>query len=957
MYIVREDGLVIWITIKVGPKPTMNMNVAGDLDCHVGTAFASLGDEGGPDILAIAGETSTGRIVGIGHFPTTRVIEEMTREEAMNFNVIEFIPNWSSITDVISATQLHANRHQSAHTDSVLVTCGRQPYGVVTEIRRGLEGRISAAISLGILSGIVDIWAVPDRSMGSIVVVLSSPLTTRLLRIDGDCEDLVDIDDSTAFDLTKPTLMAGITSSGQLVQVTSHGFCVTGSIRGNFEDTIRKHSDSSATILAAVLLGDENILITVDSDDSECNICCYTLSSVDNEPGINLRASTRLGCNAICVAAVKGDDGILAFAATVDGTIDVMFSNGTDHTSVVHTAELPKSSAASDASSVCDSIAILQAKPDQELSDALLLVCGLRDGRIVTFVTDWTSRRGLIQTNVIAFRDSTIRLVPLSSDRSAAYALSGASVCLISWDGSTTNIENIWLSDKAEPERAQPAVIACAQAPQAMWLSSSTMAESLIVASEDELIFADVQSVPTTVPRQIPVDGTPNRIIHAESLRSIVCSTLFSGVRTFPSSRPHCAPEVRRQMWPIIHFIPSSKGSEGSYKHHMQPGDRVNAMLEWSYTSRESNKSYSYILVGGRHMRRNGQARGRVTFLQFSLRHWKVENVTERYCLDFTDEVYSMARVDDNTIAICTGELVIHYTYREESKEWQRIQVSNSKEGVRLGSQAVFATVDSSNGGSNIVISTPRDSLVVLDGTSGETIAMGPKAQQLLSHHLIKQPDGASRRLVLVSAKYAELTGLSWAIDDRLNQPAQVESIGLLHCSIIRFVNSSPPARKGSPPMGIRPERVIGCATDGSLIGIVLVDLNLWRRLSWLQRLIEWSPELSPHAQDNPLYEPSGNTSGIPRRERGLPIGLSSQSHDLVPLQAKIDKENDMHIDGDILGRVLEKRGVEEVKSMMGKMAVEAENAVGRWMAQHLDEEMAALEEVVGIVKELQRWM
>lgn len=967
MYLVREDGKVIWITVKLGPSPTVDMSHAGDLDCHVGTAFASLGDEGSPDILAVAGETSTGRTVSIGPFFTPRRTPDMSREEAMKFDLIQTIPNWASATDMMSAKELHANRHQSNHIDNVLVTSGRQPYGTVTEIRRGLEGRMAASVPLDILRSVTDLWAVPDRLMGSVVLVLSSPQGTKLFQIDGEFEEILEIEDMTAFDLSQSTLTAGIIASGQLVQVTSHGFCVTGSIQGNFEDTVRKECEGNTIILVAQLIYDDNSLATVEEDESGCSVCCYTLTSTDNEPHVQVRGSARLTSTALCIAAAKIGPAVLVATSTADGTIEVVHFTDTESTSSTITTQLPESSAKVDSRGICDHITILQARDGAEEPAILSISCGLRDGRIVIFLLDLDpgTENNLKLSKEIAFRDSTVKLVPLNNDKSAAYALSGSDLCLLNWDGS---IENIWLADKAEPDMAQPSIITCAQTPQDIWLSSKTMADLLVAVSEDELHFAAVQPGSTTVPRQIPVDGTPNRLIHAESLRSIVCSTLFADVRTFPS-RSNRPPEERRQIWPIVHFIPSSKDGGTTYLHHMQPGDRVNAILEWTYTATESNKLYSYIVVGGKHIRRSGQAQGRVTFLKARFRNRKfgqVDGVAEVYKIDFADEVTALAQLDNHTIVICAGELVYRYAYREEINEWQHVQSSNgSHNDFRLGSPVVHATVDTPSGDSEyqqpeIILSTTRDSLVVLDASQGSVTTMGPHAANFLSHHMLPGDYSYSNsdlrcRSALATTRTGDIMGMAWQAGSK-GEPIKIDFTAQLRRSLTRLVRSPPVARKGEKNENFLCDRHIGSATDGALVALQVIDPTLSDRLSWLQRLIEWSPVLSPHAQQTPVYDRKGDGAG--GVERAVPIGFGgSGDHPHVLLHARNRPTDDAHGDGDVLARVLEKGGEEEVRRVMRMLAAETETAVGRWMAGNLERELDELESVVGEVRELDRWV
>ena len=123
--------------------------------CHVGSAFASLGDSRDPDILAVAGDMSSGRIQSIGNWFTPIRVSVLSRYDAMQMTLTETIPNWASVTDmVVSALPGKSQRSRGG----VFVTSCRQPYGAITELRRGLEARLSVYCEIEGLRSVTEVW-------------------------------------------------------------------------------------------------------------------------------------------------------------------------------------------------------------------------------------------------------------------------------------------------------------------------------------------------------------------------------------------------------------------------------------------------------------------------------------------------------------------------------------------------------------------------------------------------------------------------------------------------------------------------------------------------------------------------------------------------------------------------------------------------------------------------------
>lgn len=113
---------------------------------------------------------------------------------------------------------------------------------------------------------------------------------------------------------------------------------------------------------------------------------------------------------------------------------------------------------------------------------------------------------------------------------------------------------------------------------------------------------------------------TPNRLLYSEQQRCFVVASAKTAIRPFPT--PASRPEERRQVWPAIDFIPS-RSDKDTFTCHLSPGQRVYALLEWSFRLDE-NKSYSFILAANSRRRSDGSLVGQITFLQPINRSWKV---------------------------------------------------------------------------------------------------------------------------------------------------------------------------------------------------------------------------------------------------------------------------------------------------------------------------------------------
>ncbi|TKA24858.1 hypothetical protein B0A50_06587 [Salinomyces thailandicus] len=978
VYLVREDGLVCLVQVR---GSSLTSSSAGHLHCHVGTAFASLGNTSDPDILAVAGDMSTGRVIKIGQWSNTRV-SDLSWNDTMKMDLVETIPNWGSITDAVTTSYRHA-RSRSARSapssSTVLVTSGRQPYGAVTELRRGVEARLLIYLELSGLSSTNDIWTVPEANKGSVLMFVANPISTRLISIDekwGEPEFAeLDADDCPALDLAQPTLAVGLDADQRIVQVTTSSVIVTANLHPHFEDTHRRVRPDDGAIVAAAIHTMQSTVLTAERRGEGYVLCSLKLSA-QSEVGAEetmsdgTHAETVMPLNGVPTALdiASSNSGLLCLVACTDGSLtlaEVTSANKLESRTAV--------SGSSNEFAICDSATILQ----KEEPDQIIAVCGLRDGRIVSIAIEGDTLGGYQFGSSIAITlgQSTVKIVKMQSDRSQAFALSGADTCLLSWGGCSERdltVRNIWTTNKDNPDPLQKSVLACAQLPGPDLVRHPSLADSLLLIAGDDILMADLVPTPTTVPRQIPVSGTPTRLIYAEQQRCLVVASFKTHLKSFPT--PGSQPEERRQIWPVIDFIPS-RSSASSMTYDMQPGERVFTMIEWSLKLSDANeeKRYSFVLVGGSYTRSSGGQGGRIIFLQPINRNWEVVGV-KRNTMDlrFDAPVYALTKYDDFTIVVCYGEYVMLWRCSLGERRWREASLP-----FKLSSSGLYASVEDSV----IYISTARDSLVTLrlSTSIGDALpqlvqlANGPQAHNSLCHLVVHPYKG--KPLTLLTTKNCQIIGLHTSNPPNLEDNPSTAPQHFLSASTafearlrhsltrLRQANLRPPW-KTPTPAGVLLDNIVGTAADGTLVGLALLEPQLWRQLFWLQRLCEWSEELSPHSWQTPSYTAADEdgASLVVGRERLLPVGLSTRvaasgGAEEIMLYTLSEGAEDMHIDGDVLARVLEKGGDEVLRRVLVAVA-ERDDRVGVWVQAHLREELEAVEGVVGVLRVvLDRWI
>ena len=212
----------------------------------------------------------------------------------------------------------------------------------------------------------------------------------------------------------------------------------------------------------------------------------WPLVQLEHEP--SAIAMTQNQTTNILAVVASTDSSLLFLSIQTDGTIQNVGS-----------AVIP---ALEDVQAVCDHILILETCD----GSGILVVCGLRDGRIYCTSVGFDGDKTLAirDEHTIPFGNTTVMLTLLPGNIDMACAMCGPDTCALSWDGTSAasvSVESIFVADKYQPEFSQGAIYACAQMPSVMdSVSTDTSRPSIVMISTDRILITDLVASPTVVP-------------------------------------------------------------------------------------------------------------------------------------------------------------------------------------------------------------------------------------------------------------------------------------------------------------------------------------------------------------------------------------------------------------------------------------------------------------------------
>jgi len=408
----------------------------------------------------------------------------------------------------------------------------------------------------------------------------------------------------------------------------------------------------------------------------------------------------------------------------------------------------------------------------------------------------------------------------------------------------------------------------------------------ILIISGTKILLAELQHQSSPVPRYLPVEGTPTRVIYSEHLQCLVAAVNKDGKPTLmfidPDTGEDLGRPIDKKLNTDVDFI-SGLGKEG---------DRIHGLTEWRF---EKDRTYwRYILVSTKS--------GRMIVVSTAKETRETGPPLIRYWMQFQRKgfdrpVYSVIGFDQGLI-YCVGQTVYWDLLDTVDKKLVNVKT------FELGSPATCLSI--TNG--KLIALTSRESLEIIEhnrspeggGALEQQIHVDPRARNAI--HMIEMagtpPGEQNGSVVLLADRDCGVNGL-WIPWETPGRECEVVLEAELPTSIRKFRRgrTRPVWEQGyhGPKYGrlastIDDAEILGVSLDGSLYHFTMLNLNIWRLLRFIQNVAVTNEELSPFNHERVDYN-NFNPEPV------------------------LDKAEGMQVDGDMLRRCLEKRALERLLS------------------------------------------
>ncbi|KAL4810760.1 mono-functional DNA-alkylating methyl methanesulfonate N-term-domain-containing protein [Aspergillus unguis] len=907
IYLCREDGRIDYMGIGREGE-VENEAQLGHLLCDVDAAFdiLDIGYEG-DDLIIAAGNSGDGALFA-----------QKARDQP---RCVQRFMNWSPVTDsaIVKPSASSSNATENIAGDRLFV-CSASTYGqgAVVELRHGVEAQIGLVVSLDELTGSRDIWILPDSANGGVFMLTSDPVSTTALYLPADFnEEISAIDEAdSGLDPYSPTLAAGYIEPGTLIQVTDRAILMGATI--NSVPRSRCDLASGQTVAAAAVHSAASLVVTAVRTHQEMHIHMRRVILTDTGVQLSdIAAPFSIDYEPVCMTIARLESAHFVFIGTGDGRVCVYLVDGhfkllLDQPITVDYDE--------DISLAVDSIAIIgnTKKPHNKT----ILLCGLRSGFLIIF--DVTVNINHTEPS-IDMRQNAIRHLGYTSVK----VQGGGDIGLLScgngfWQAKYSqeneiqdcSIQRIWITDQNNPAY-YPKITHSFAIMEPENTDINGLSGSLFCIADDQLMICTLDHAVKSIPRRIDLPGSATKLAYSHHLKSLVVAysqtaydTQSDPVKRY--TRPHIEFLDPDSQYPIDGFTEAlGHPNHKPWRPQGAAGEKISHIMEW--TPKKGDEEYHFIVIGT--ARRNQPERGRVIFLQAS-RDSSTSQIecSVKYIHKFEAPVYSIVPYGDFTLMVSTGhEIVALEPKFAQPRRARSARFSLLSPAISMSSHEPY-----------LYLSTARESLLVLEAAEDKLALRAYDRQKLdgLSHIHI----GGDRHLTLVSSRRGRVSLLTEnGITDTNKMLPVALSEAHLSSSVTKLISSSELS-----PLPSQSNTLYGTAMNGTVYRFLILEEKELRLLRLLQELCIRDPGICPFT---------------PKRTRNRnPVG-----HEPLEFQP-----SHMHIDGDILRRLVSRDAQYLVRMLAGEDEKQGVNS-----ASQLFEEMArdVLGDISNPTEVVMRWL
>ncbi|OKL59370.1 hypothetical protein UA08_05403 [Talaromyces atroroseus] len=861
IYLCREDGDLSYVQLSNDCLLEASDSV-GQLDCDVDCAFDTIDFSHpghGGDLLVAAGNTGHGGL-----------FIQIARQSPM---CVQKFVNWAPVFDAVIVPQLHPKAHHSQDiTKDVrddlhlyVSSASSNNTGAVYEFRHGYEAQIGMIVPLDDFASARSVWAIPDLTGEGTYFFISDPVSSALLHLSQDGEEIYAVDDSDSpLDLSAQTLAAGYTSTAILVQITpsSVRLTVLGKPRLNFVSDFQ----IDQTVLVATVNEELGLVATVMKFDEKIGLQVGRILSSDDSLGIDyLGEMVNVEHEPISILVERVKNISYVIVGSSDGHLAYY---RVDQDGVVLLGRYTLELNGDHISKAIESIAVVGWIDTNKAA----MYCGLRSGLLVSMDMVFDSENpndpiSIKQRPDKRFGDTVVKLLKKDNMILATCGVDFwciSDVNISNANASDFNLQRIWITDQNDPAYTQReievlTVVSASQIP-----GTANLEGSLICISDNQLLICTLDRRAKAVPRKVDLPGAANRIHYSDYLKCLVVAYVVTELVSDPETGI-----VKRYMRPHLDFLNHNLQLQGPLQTRKPvgaSGERITCILDWVPES--GGQRYHFLVIGT--ARRTQEQKGRVIFL-YSRRN--AENPEEidcsvKYIHSFDGPVRAIAAYGDSTIMAAAGNDIIPIAPKlpNGGKQWA------AAARFKLTSPGVSITVRDTL----LYVSTARESLVILQVVENklELYAQDGVRHESLSHHYI----GGDLNVVLVSSRGGTISAFSLANvtdTDKIISPAIAEAH--LPVSMIRLNACDSPSLRFYSSAAV----VYGTTMDGAIYRILTLNEKEWRLLRFIQNLCSSDSIISPLLSA--------------RKRRWI----------WADIEPQVKTPSSMHVNGDILSRLV----------------------------------------------------
>ncbi|KAB5572120.1 mono-functional DNA-alkylating methyl methanesulfonate N-term-domain-containing protein [Coniochaeta sp. 2T2.1] len=899
IYLAREDGVVYFMEADSDGTLTATVYIQ-TFDCSISTAFSCLYDQY-DDVLVMGGDAGPGAIWRMG-----------PREDPAQLGTL---PNWSPVVDFATTDEFTTWNQEISGTgtrmipwqdkkpskpDRLFSTSGRGATGTITEYRCGLQAKIGLEYECDL--GVKQAFLLPARLSDPAAghdLLLSMPDQTTVLRIsqqlDAISQPPESDDGSLKYDTSSMTLTALVTY-GLIVQVTEQSITLINAGEVSRLAAIMFAGPGSANIVDATVCN-EYIAVSTHSNSR------FRLHILRIHNAVSLHAavirSFDVATEVTCVSLCRFEDKSVELLAGLwqqgqpilgRARVDGRFDPTEGSLELLMPYDYSQATSLESPSTAMDAIdSIVSSLHNGEQ----YTVIGLRSGEIITVVHSEGGIKRMAQGERLGGAAAKVTGANVTGSNPMVLITSDSQLTLMSdFDlhpsdrGSmTTTKQRVWPVDVSNPAAASPSVDSITVLPRGL-LTNRDGTVPLLILSGARVLFAELQLQPGPAHRHIPVNGTPTKILYSHYLRSLVVAVSRNDQPTLVFLDPDTGEDIGAAVDKDDNICAFARGLG-------KPGDEIKSLAEWEY--KRDGHTWHFLLVGMKYGRlmvmsaekqRNPPA-GAKPQIRYSVRFQKK---------GMDKPVYSVLGHGDSII-YCVGVKIVWEVMDPKEK---RLRPLNSYE-----LETPATSLSMING--RLVALTYNNSVEIIahDGagasdneTGSQLVHSDPKHRN--TWHMIEVAGSPTNdplsSLVMVSDWMCGVGGL-WVPWQAPSRDCEVVFEADLPSSVRRFARGrtrpvwEQGVRKpayGRIAMTVDDAEVLGVCMDGSLVQFQLLSLEVWRVLRFVVNLAELDEGITPF--DRPSNE-------------------EMERFDPEP----VPKPELMHVDGNVLERVVQRRALERL--------------------------------------------